>query len=268
MLKRLLTIATAICATSLSAQAGNVTPYYLLDGDSQRAAVIVNGVVTNSFTIPSLGYPVAIQGSSVWIGHRDNAGGTEYTLAGVPTGNTSPGGAVISQILDGTTNGTNNFGATCCGTVAVTIANNDWSGQSVLFTLPTGAAGIAYDPITDSLFVSFFDATVRQYGMTGSLLGSFAASLVGLAYESATDTLWGWDRNNSALLQYSKTGTLLETNVVDLDGTGISNPFGGEMAFSASTTEVPEPAAIALFCAGLLGLAGLRTHRRIPNIHA
>ena len=254
--------AAVLLAGGLSGQAhaGNITPYYLFDGDSQKAVEIVNGAVTSSFSIPSLGYGVAIT-SSIWLGNRDNNGATQFTLGGAATGQTSSGPGGISQILDGTSNGVNNFGVTCCGVNEVTIANLDWTNQTALFAIPAGGDGIAYDTNSQSLFVSMFGNTVEQFTTTGTELGSFSTSgeVVGLAYEQATDTLWGWDRTDSSLVQYSTAGTLLQSDSVS---TGLSNPFGGEMAMSA-VAAVPEPASIALMGAGIIALG--MTGRRKAN---
>ena len=257
---RKLLLGSVLALSAGAAQAGNITPYYLVDGDNARAVVIQDGAVVNSFAVPFRGYPIAINGT-VWVGDRDNEGATEYTLGGTPTGNTGAGGAWLSQILDGTTDGTNNFGVSCCDSQAVTIAATDWSNQSILFDLDYGANGIAYDPTTTSLFVSFFGGGIAQYDMQGNVLGLFMAELVGLAYEAATDTLWGWDPFASALVQYSKTGDLLETNPVDVAQYGLTNPFGGEMAASLAV-EVTEPASLALFGAGVIGLGLGRRRRR------
>src|SRR5947209_16935626 len=96
-----------LAGASISASAASATPYYLFDGDSSRAVEIDNGAVVAGFSTFSSGYPPAIT-NSIWLGGRDNTGAQQYTLNGVPTGNTSVGGPVISQILDGTTSGVHN----------------------------------------------------------------------------------------------------------------------------------------------------------------
>ena len=258
-LLRTLAITLGIAA-SASAQAGNTTPYYLFSGDDQKAVEISGGVVVNSFNIPSLGYPAAVS-STIWLGNRDNNGAAEFGLNGVATGKTSAGAGGISQLLDGTTNGAaHNYGVTCCGLNAVTVANPDWSGQTPLFDLPDNGSGIAFDTAAGTLFVSLYSGLINQYALSGTLLSSFSTEgfIAGLAYEQNTDTLWGWDRDSQSLRQFSTDGALLQTNPVDVRSYGVNNPFGGEMA---TVTNVPEPASFAVLGAGLVALGWLRRRR-------
>jgi hypothetical protein len=256
-----------IAALSLSASAASATPYYLFDGDSAHAVEINNGAVVASFNTFGSGYPPAIT-NTIWLGGRDNTGARQYTLNGVATGATSAGGPVISQILDGTTNGVNNYGVTCCSSAVVTIANADWSNQRVLFSLAnagTGGSGIAYDTNTHQLYVSLLRAgTIQDYSLNGQLLNTFSvgvSDLAGLAYDQSTDTLWGWDRGSSALDQFSTSGALLQHEVINVSSFGIGNPFGGEMAISAA---VPEPSTWAMMILGFAGI-GFMAYRRKSN---
>lgn len=139
-------------ASSVQAQ---TSPYYIVAGDQQLMTIVQNGALVQTISVPTLSYPIAVR-NTVWLGDRDDNGGTEYTLAGAPTGNTSAGGGKFSQLLDGTTDGTHNYGMLLSGPDAVTVANLDWSGQSILFTLPAsaGAEGITYDPNNNHLFLS------------------------------------------------------------------------------------------------------------------
>lgn len=260
MLKKILCAAlVGSFAAGSAVAAGNSTPYYIFDGDRQTGYEILNATLVNTFSTFSIGYPVAI-GSTIWLGDRDNRGAREYNLNGTATGNTSPGGARISELLDGTTNGKGtNYGATCCaGQNVVTSANADWSNQAALFNIGVEAAGIAYDTKTGHLFVSTLRSggVINEYDLAGNLLNSYAVGLdiAGLAYEQATDTLWGYKAfpgGSLDLYQFSTAGAILEHDVV---AGSFSNPLSGEMAVSA----VPEPGTLALLGIGALAMVRRR----------
>ena len=134
--------------------AANINSYYLFDGDQSKAWEIKNGVVANTFTTYQLGYPVAIR-DTIWLGQRDDNRAVEYNLGGVATGNTSSSGNAFSQLLDGTAGANGyNYGVECCGnTNSVTVANSNWSAQSVLFNLTDSGSGIAFDSSDNTLLV-------------------------------------------------------------------------------------------------------------------
>tara|TARA_R110002096_G_scaffold113779_21_gene247221 strand:- start:6773 stop:7615 length:843 start_codon:yes stop_codon:yes gene_type:complete len=259
-MKRTVFSICALVASTSAAYAANITPYYLTDGDSSLTYEITNGVLTNTFTTDQLGYPLAVR-DSIWLGNRDDGGATEFSLAGVSTGNTSAGGSNFKQLLDGAAGNSANYGVECCGgTNSVTIANVDWSNQRVLFDLGFNGTGVAYDFVSNSLFISEFGNTIYNYDLTGQLIQSFniGMRLVGLAYETATDTVWGFNRSTNNLVQLDKNGAILQD--VDIANFAPNNPFGGEMRVSSVPT-VPEPAPLALLGLGLLGL-GLARKRR------
>lgn len=261
---RAITLAILGFGVATSVPAANQTSYYLFDGDSSRAVVISNGVVVNTFATFSLGYPVAIR-ESIWLGGRDDEGASEFGLNGVATGNSSSGGNQFSQLLDGAT-GSNgkNYGVECCGEVnSVTVADANWGNQAVLFNLRDNrdGAGIAFDKKNSSFYVSSFDTVIDHYDISGTILGSFdlGISLVGLAYEELTDSFWGWQRDAQNLVQFDRSGTVLQsTFVAGVEG----NPFGGEMrATEGLATNVPEPGTLALIALGLVAVASSSRRR-------
>lgn len=246
-------ILTVVGLSALPASAQQ-TPFYVFDGDAQRGFIVQNGNAT-VFNTFGLGYPVSVR-NTVWLGDRDNREAREFDLAGNPTGNTSAGGPVITQILDGTTDGINNYGGVFSAG-RVTIANLDWSNQSVLFNLPDSAAGITYDPTTNTLFVGLFNNQLQQYSLTGTLLNTFQTQFFmrSLAYEALTDTLWF--AQGSQVRQLDKSGNLLNTvNVTGTNFGGFGNNFGGEMPIirNGGGANAPEPGSAAL---ALLGLSAL-----------
>jgi hypothetical protein len=237
--------------------------YYLFDGDGQVGYQLDPGAATvvNTFPTFAIGYPIAIVGDKLRLGDRDDGSGREYDLNGVFTGVTFAGGSAFSELLDGTTDGTYNYGVECCGgTNSVMRADLFWQSGISLFTLPTHGTGITYDSALGTLWIAFFDKTIRQYSLSGTELSQFSVPEVGsaLAYEAATDTLWIHPRLGAAapnsVEQYSKTGTLLQTVV--LPTWSPSNVWGGEIVNST----VPEPGTFAMLGLGL-AVAGLARRR-------
>lgn len=238
------------------ANAGLLQSYFLADGDSNVLVEIQGTSVVNEYSTFSLGYPIAVR-DSIWLGHRDDVGATEYDLSGNATGSTSVGGNAFSQLLDGASGVGVNYGVECCGGInSVTIANSDWSNQQILFNLSQGGSGISYDPISDSLFISTFGSTVFNYDLSGNLINSFnlTGSLAALAYEGASDSFWAFDRISAGMVQFDRAGNTLDSFVVS--GLVNRNYWGGEIAFGS--VDVPEPSTLAILSLGILGLAGRR----------
>ena len=257
-MNRVLSLAATAAALAFSAPA-HAGAYYLFDGDSSLAYILStdNGTVLGSFKIPFLAYPAAIR-SSIWLGHRDDEQAWEYSLQGVPTGRTSQGGRNFTQLLDGATGtGGRNYGVECCGAVnSVTVANADWSGQRVLFDLDFQGGGIAFDPRDRSLYVS--GPQIKQFSLDGVLLNTLELpqALLGLAYDAATRSFWGFNPSSNNLVQFDRRGTILAD--LDIPDFAPYNPWGGEMPMLA----IPEPPALLLGVAGLPVLAGVVTRRR------
>lgn len=238
---RRLAVALLLLISAASAHS-QTTTYYITNGDAEIAYIVQGGTIQSTFPIHRFGYPLAV-GSTVRISHRDYQNGAEYTLAGTPTGTTYPGTGGFTQLLDGTTDGVQyNYAIECCGTTNSVIRTDlNWQGAAVLFDIPGNldGTGIAYDTSTDHLFVSVFDDNlIREFDLSGTLVNSFTApeQVQGLAYEEATDTIWGYTQGGT-LYQFSTAGVLLDTIVL---ASGFGNAYGGEMAITGAAAGAPE----------------------------
>jgi hypothetical protein len=245
-----------LAAASLRAQ--NIL--YITNGDSSslQAIDVTTGTITFSATTSTISYPIAVR-DTIWIGQRDNSGlSREYTLAsGVATGNqVNLPGPDLGDFVDGAIKDTFNYTITAfSSTGTVYRTNTDWSNPTSLFTVSgSDLVGITFDPASGNLWISD-QSSIYQYTLAGSLVSQFAhvGGRGSLAYQASTDTLWYVPNNSgSALLQYTKTGTLLQSLTV---GGRSGNVWGAE--FSA----VPEPSTWVLLALGG-GLAFMVARRR------
>lgn len=234
---------------------------YITDGDAQKLQAIdtTSGQVAFTVATSSLAYPIAVR-STILLGHRDSAGLTgQYNLAdGTLIGATRPplGTPSWSQTVDGAVAGDYNYTfAAFTNTTTVYRTDADWSNPVAAFTL-TGSdlVGITYDSAAGTLWVSDYN-TLYEYTTTGILVSqvSHAAGRGALAYQASTDTLWFVpNASNSPLLQYSKTGQLLQS---------LSTASRSGNVFGAEFQAVPEPSTYALLALGLGALVWLRRRR-------
>ena len=250
-------LAMAVLGLTTQSQASVI---YLTDGDSSIAYAVdlTAGTFLGSFQTFSSAYPIAVT-DTIRLGHRDNGAGQEYDLDGSPTGVNWPGGSQITQLLDGTTDGsTYNFAVSCCDAVeGVYRFDRFWGNAELLFSLPSGGSGITYDPTNGTIWVTLFDGTLREFDLAGTQLNSFSTGvgMAALAYDPSLDSFWTFDQRDT-FTNFDRSGNVIGSVVVSEFPN--NNLFGGEIAMSA-TEQVPEPATFAL---GLLGLAGMWIYRR------
>jgi hypothetical protein len=174
--------AVLLAVVALASAPLDAATIYIANGDADTAWIVDTGAGTfSAFDTSAVGrgYPLAVI-NTVILGDRDDGGAVEYDLAGVPTGNTFTGGGNFTELLDGTTNGaTANYGIECCGdgNNYVTTADLTWENQQSLFLLPEGyqGSGIAYDTATGTLWTTAFnDSLITNFSLAGAVLGSFS----------------------------------------------------------------------------------------------
>jgi DNA-binding beta-propeller fold protein YncE len=190
--------------------------------------------------------------------------GAEYTLDGTPTGTTyaqalnSLSGFVL--LVDGTQDATHNYAVDAVSGTVFTFDRN-WSGGSVLFTLPTTGTslwtGIAYDATNNSLWATdSLNNTIADFAPNGTLLSSFVTSSQfpgSLALDPTDQTLWTANIFPGILDQYSKDGTHLQV----VQSSDLSTLEIGGMEFAPVAT--PEPGAFGLAALGLIVLIGVKS---------
>ncbi|MBA4137587.1 MAG: hypothetical protein C0518_09750 [Opitutus sp.] len=254
----LVTVGMANAQTAIN----TATTLFIADGDSTSIKLMAvnttSGSVIYTTNTGYMGNALAVTDRIWMLDHYNNPGsahsfGLDGT-SGRDSSTFSPLG--VSQFLDGTTNGIFNYTLAWTGGDAVVYrASTDWTNLTSIFTA-TGSdiAGIAYDMASDTLWISG-SSTIYQYSLTGTVLGQFShtGGRGGLAYQPSTDSLWLVPNNaSSPLLQYSKSGTLLQSLTV----TGrSSNVWGAEFV------AVPEPSTYALLALGLALVLWVRRRR-------
>lgn len=261
---------TALLSVSADTFTGPVSPYYLdfIGSGSSQIVEIQGTSVINSFTVD---FPVfAVAGGTIYTRwpNPSTSTGSQYTLAGVPTGNTdffaAPPNTTLELSYDGTSDGTYAYyvddlsfinGVTSWN---VYRANLDWSNPVLLFA-PGGSfwQGIAYDPDNQSLWLSRSNF-MGDYSLDGSLITSFTTSVSGraLGYDPADGTLWTF--SSASFFQYSTSGVLLQTGSIAGVAGGV---YAGEILNTdpPSDPAVPEPGSFSLLvCCAVLGVVQWR----------
>jgi hypothetical protein len=185
--------------------------------------------------------------------------GSEYTLAGVPTGVHY---SAAPDTYDGASDGSSIYG---WNVVSGSLRRYDlnWNYKQTMFSLGSAYSyaymGITYDPQNNSVWLSAWSTGsldtrgyLYDYSLDGHLLSTLkltdsASTGGGLAYDPADNTLWFFNWTHQRYEQYSKSGALLSTM------TGMTRIYGAEFA------AVPEPCALSLFGAGTLLTLWCRT---------
>jgi hypothetical protein len=260
-------IILALCAVVFAVSApaaGPASTLYLTAGGNRFNARVLAGTTTaivtrQQFNTNNGEDAIAVTGGSIrtsaFSDYEGFINGGTYDLNFNGTG---PGYATSAEfVLDGTTDGLNNYGGDLRSRIIYRYDLN-WGSPIPLFTLVGGATGITYDPYNSSLWISGnTNGLVQDYSLDGKLLSSFNdgySQQNWLAFDPADGTLWLMGGNNSSGIidQFSTTGTHLQTVSI---GAGLHYD-GAEFEIDA----VPEPTALALF--GLFGVSWVAALRR------
>lgn len=248
---------------------GPLGTYYLTAGD-QGTNWRISGLTATSSAQANSGnggeYAIAVTSSFVRTLHNGNdptqGPGSEYDLSFAYTGNNYTFGQNL-QFYDGTSDGTNFY--------SVNYTNGDvyrmtssWTSPTIIFNTGFGSSnslGITYDSRNNSLWISEWGGvSVTQFSLAGAVLSAFNSSTnatSALAYNPLSDTLWmGTQNNQGEFREYSKTGTLLQTQ--SYGSMGSQNTLGGEFA----TAAIPEPSTLLLGGMAVLGAAGTYWSKR------
>ncbi|MES2177946.1 MAG: PEP-CTERM sorting domain-containing protein [Gemmatimonadota bacterium] len=164
-------------------------PLYVTDGYDSQIFTIQGGAVTSQFTPATIqAFGLAVSSDIRTLGSANGYSGQGYTFGGTPTGAPVPNTTGLCCFFDGTTDGTYNYASSYYG--GIWRANTDWSGLApfISTSIPGNLVGITYDSGTNSLWVG-------QYGN-----GSY----------------------NNSIFQYAMNGTLLSSFTPNVVGNGIS----------------------------------------------
>ncbi len=284
----LIVTATALLTATGHAAGPSSELFLTLDPTTVASRVLgITGTNTTFNVAQSAGggqSPIAVNSTIRTLGFGAGSGntGAEYSLAGVPTGNTYAFPLGTDEVDDGTTNGAANFGWDVTSGTAYQLSLT-WANPVPLFTLGTAAGhylGITYDPSNNSLWIAGLDGTVgtliSNYSLTGTLLSSFniGHNFSGaLALNPADGTLWlsNLIASNLTLEQYARSapgsfgGSQAASNTQTYSGVS-AGAFGGEFQYTGAV--VPEPSTWAMLVSGSLLIAIASARRQIRRRNA
>ncbi|WP_346323646.1 PEP-CTERM sorting domain-containing protein [Emcibacter sp. SYSU 3D8] len=175
---------------------------------------------------------------------------TDYTIFptnGVPGWGTTGSGIELWQqgFLGSPTTGSDGLST---GQSLELNANNGSDSVFQLFTVPLN--------ITSSSAVLSFDAWPRQAALGAvSLVGTISGTILAPSSMAMNNALWTPNVFNVTVA----AGETIRLVFQALGGNSAISPHVDQVAF---TVDVPEPGALGLLCAGLMGLALVRRRRR------
>lgn len=246
MAKRFLAMASGLASllvASTATAAGPTSEYFITDGDSRRLVVVQGSSIIRNWTLRDNTYPIAVVDTVRAYATYSNNTGSEYKLDGTYTGVDYPFQGDAGQSLDGATDATSRNWLVSFNDSYVWQFTRDWKNPRQLFRLPSTPTGITYDLKTGNFWIAHDQGVIEERKLDGTVLKSFSqgGGRVGcLAYEPATDTIWGVVNGRNTIRQYDKNGNILQS--VEINGLA-SNNWGGEFA-------VPEPAALLMLALG------------------
>jgi hypothetical protein len=259
-------IALMCLVAAASASATTVTPkgkLYLASSDQFGGFTHIVELQGNSVTQfaqsynPGHEFPIAVFGDIRTTGnHAGVDEGGQYSLSGTATGVTYVLPGSMNDASDSTSDGTYNYLVDYTN-LNVIRTDRDFTNAVVLFSVgPTsGPAGITYDPLDQSLWISFTGfQDLQEYSMTGTLLKSINAAYpdnAALAFDPSDGTLWVVNNHTGYLEQFSTSGQALG------QGPYVGTSYGAEFNLATTFVPTPEPRTLILFSSGIVGLAGL-----------
>jgi len=227
--------AVAAMVSTVSAQNGPTSPYYVTAAGDQNTTTVLRGTVV-VFQWAQLGlreYPIAVVDDVRTLGGSSGGIGARYALDGSDLGDRYRFPSGIGSCYDGATDGTSNY-AVDFGNGGVWRFDRSWADGRMIFATAPFYLGITHDASDNTLWISaWFEDTIEHRTMDGKYLGRFTTGFTNiscLALDPADGTLWmGSQTTLGTYYQYDKAGNRLQT--VTYDGF-TDNTIGGEFPFS------------------------------------